>query len=50
MTKAKRSLDVATLEESCRLLRLPTVARECERLAQEALKTNQSHLRYLAEL
>jgi hypothetical protein len=50
VTKAKSSLDVATVEESCRLLRLPTIGVQFERLAQEALKTNQSHLRYLAEL
>jgi DNA replication protein DnaC len=50
MTKAKSSLDVATVAEDCRLLRLPTVAAQFERLAQEALQTNQSHVRYLAEL
>jgi DNA replication protein DnaC len=50
VTKAKSSLDVATVEESCRLLRLPTIGVQFERLAQEALKTNQSHVRYLAEL
>lgn len=50
MTKAKSSLDVATVEEHCRLLRLPTVGAQFERLAQEATKTNQSHVRYLAEL
>jgi DNA replication protein DnaC len=50
VTKAKSSLDVATVEESCRLLRLPTVGAQFERLAQEALKTNQSHIRYLVEL
>lgn len=50
MTKAKSSLDGASVEESCRLLRLPTIAAQFERLAQEALKTDQSHVRYLAEL
>jgi len=50
MTKAKSSLDVATVAEDCRLLHLPTVAAQFERLAQEALQTAQSHVRYLAEL
>src|SRR3977135_1859001 len=50
MTKAKSSLDVAAVAEDCRLLRLPTVAAQFERLAQEALQTDQSHVRYLAEL
>ena len=50
MTKVKSSLDVATVAEHCRQLRLPTVASQFERLAQEAIKTDQSHVRYLAEL
>lgn len=39
-----------TVQEHCRLLRLPTVAAQCERLAQEATQSDQSHLNYLAEL
>jgi DNA replication protein DnaC len=50
MTKAKSSLDIATVEEHCRLLRLPTVASQFERLAQEAVQANQAHVAYLAEL
>ena len=44
------SLTVATIQEQCRGLRLPTVATQSERLAQEAERANQSHLNYLAEL
>jgi hypothetical protein len=50
MTKAKTAtLDSATVEQSCRQLRLPTIASQFERLAQEATKSNQTHVRYLAE-
>lgn len=44
------SLDLAAAQEQCRSLRLPTVAAQCDRLAQEALKNHQSHLSYLTEL
>jgi DNA replication protein DnaC len=51
MTKAKaESLDSATVEQSCRQLRLPTIASQFDRLAQEAVKSNQTHVRYLCEL
>ena len=51
MSKAvKGNLDAATVEQYCKLLRLPTIAAQFERLAQEAIKTNQSPIRYLAEL
>ena len=44
------NLMVATIQEHCRGLRLPTVAAQSERLAQEAARANLSHLNYLAEL
>jgi DNA replication protein DnaC len=44
------SLTVATIQEQCRGLRLPTVAAQGERLAQEAERANQSHLNYLVEM
>lgn len=44
------SLTLATIQQHCRRLRLPTLAAPCERLAQEALRTDQSLLSYLAEL
>jgi DNA replication protein DnaC len=43
-------LDGATVEQYCRILRLPTVAAQFELLAKEAVKSNQSHTSYLAEL
>ena len=43
-------LTIAAVQEHCRALRLPTVAAQCERLAQEALRNQQSPLDYLASL
>ena len=51
MTKGRTAnLDTANVEQACRQLRLPTVAAQFERLAQEATKSNQTHVRYLGEL
>ena len=51
MSSSQRaSLEAATVEQYCRILRLPTVAAQFEPLAKEALKSNQSHTAYLAEL
>jgi len=54
MIKANRStmmnLDAATVEEFCRSLRLPTVAAQFVRLAQDAATTNQTHTNFLAAL
>lgn len=40
----------AAIESHCRSLRLPTVATQFERLAQDALRAHQSHASYLATL
>ena len=40
-----QALDEATIREHCRILRLPTVSVQCDALAQEAIRTRQSHLR-----
>lgn len=48
--RVRTSLDAATVEQYCRVLRLPTVAAQFERLGQEAAKSNQTHTSYLAEL
>ena len=51
MSKSKAAnLESATVEQFCRQLRLPTVSAQFERLAQEAVKSNQTHVRYLGEL
>jgi DNA replication protein DnaC len=44
------ALALAAIEAHCRALRLPTIAGQCERLAEEAVRTQQSPLSYLAEL
>jgi DNA replication protein DnaC len=44
------SLDAAEVHQHCRQLRLPTISSQFERLAEQAVKENQSHIRYLAEL
>jgi len=46
----RAQLERAAVEQSCKLLRLPTIAAQFERLAQEALKQRQTHTTYLAEL
>lgn len=43
-------LDQKTVEEYCRLLRMPTVAANSERLATEAARLNQTHTSFLAAL
>jgi DNA replication protein DnaC len=50
ISNSKAGMDSATVEQYCRLLRLPTVAAQFERLAGEATQSNQSHTSYLAEL
>jgi hypothetical protein len=39
------ALALAAIEAHCRALRLPTIAGQCERLAEEAVRTQQSPLR-----
>lgn len=47
---ATTALDLATIREYCRVLRLATVAAQCERLAQDAVRQQQSPLAFLATL
>jgi DNA replication protein DnaC len=47
---ATTALDLATIREYCRVLRLATVAAQCERLAQDAVRQQQSPLAFLASL
>jgi DNA replication protein DnaC len=44
------TLNNATVEAYCRALRLPTVAGQFERLAQDAARENQTHTSYLTTL
>jgi DNA replication protein DnaC len=50
MPQALQALDVATIREHCKRLHLPTVSSQCERMAEEAVRERQSHLRYLDAL
>lgn len=43
-------IDHAAIRQYCRHLRLPTVAAQFDKLAQEALKERQTHVSYLASL
>jgi DNA replication protein DnaC len=47
---AAGAVDHAAIRQHCRHLRLPTVATQFDKLAQEALKERQTHIRYLASL
>jgi DNA replication protein DnaC len=40
----------AAIDQHCRLLRLPTIAAQCQRLAKDAVQQQQPYLTYLAEL
>ena len=44
------SLTEAAIDQHCRLLRLPTIAAQCQRLAKDAVQQRQPYLTYLAEL
>ncbi len=44
------SLTEAAIDQHCRLLRLPTIAAQCQRLAKDAVQLQQPYLTYLAEL
>ena len=44
------TVDQAAIRQHCRHLRLPTVAAQFDKLAQEALKERQTHVSYLASL
>jgi DNA replication protein DnaC len=44
------SLTEAAIDQHCRLLRLPTIAAQCQRLAKDAVQQQQPYLTYMAEL
>lgn len=50
MTATPHALDVVTIREHCKLLHLPTVSSQCQKLAEDAVREHQSHLRYLDAL
>jgi DNA replication protein DnaC len=50
MNAATHSLEVATIQEHCKPLRLPSIAQSCERLAEEAVRERHTHLHFLDTL
>jgi len=50
MTGPATALQAAALQEQCKLLRLPAVAAQCGRLAEQAVRERQTHLGYLEAL
>ena len=50
MNTPTHSLEVATIREHCKLLRLPSIAESCERLAEEAIRERHTHLHFLDAL
>jgi DNA replication protein DnaC len=49
-TAATHSLEVSTIREHCKVLRLPTIAESCEQTAVAAIRENQTHLHFLDTL
>ena len=50
MNTATHSLEVSTIREHCKPLRLPIIADSCERMAEAAVREKQTHLRFLDSL
>jgi DNA replication protein DnaC len=50
MSAAAAGLQEAAIRHPCKLLRMPAVAGECVRLAEEAVRARQTHLGYLEAL
>jgi DNA replication protein DnaC len=44
------AVEIAAIREHCRHLRLPTVGAQCDRLAEESIRQNQTPLRFLDAL
>lgn len=50
MARVADTLDPSIVRQQCKVLHMPTVASQCEALAKEAARLNQSHIRYLTAL
>jgi DNA replication protein DnaC len=50
MSGAAAALEQATIQQHCKLLRMPTVAAQCVRLAEQAVRERRTHLGYLEAL
>ena len=50
MTATRVPLEVAGIQQICKRLHMPTIAAQCARLAEQAIKEKQGHLMYLEML
>jgi DNA replication protein DnaC len=50
VSETKASIEVASIRQFCRRLHMPTVAMQCVRLAEQAVKEKRSHLAFLEAL
>ena len=50
MSELRTPVEVAGIQQLCRRLHMPTIASQCGRLAEQAIKEKQSHLIYLEML
>jgi DNA replication protein DnaC len=50
MSEPKTAMEVASIKQFCRRLHMPTVAGQCVRLAEQAIKEKRSHLAFLEAL
>jgi DNA replication protein DnaC len=50
MSGAAAGLEQATIKQQCKLLRMPAMAAQCVRLAEQAVKERRTHLGYLEAL
>jgi DNA replication protein DnaC len=50
MSGAAAGLEHATIKQQCKLLRMPAMAAQCVRLAEQAVKERRTHLGYLEAL
>ncbi len=50
MSEPKTAMDIASIKQSCRRLHMPTVAGQCVRMAEQAVKEKRSHLAFLEAL
>jgi DNA replication protein DnaC len=50
VSEAKSAVEIAAIKQCCKRLHMPTVATQCGRLAEQAVKEKQGHLAYLEAL
>ena len=50
MNAQSSALEVATIEQQCKVLHLPAVAAQCGQLAEQAVRERRTHLGFLEAL